>query len=219
MRGLLVALVSILLLAGCSDSTSSQTSPTTETASKTRPSSATTPSPTPIVAEPTVDFVGESLVGLPDCDWKELGIKLDFSQQIHTPEGEKTNMRENAFGAPNSTGHKCVVRDVPKVTLFDSSGQVMWPVFPKIQPYEDLPWVLRDGLAIQFYFQIPDDLFSLCPQTAEKVETVRFAFSDGTVINYPVRKDTCPGRADDCVWACANDPTLPEINMRMRLVQ
>lgn len=163
--------------------------------------------------------MGETLVGLPDCNWKDLGITLDFTKQTRTPEGEMTGARENGFVASNSTGHNCVVRDVPQVTLIDSSGQTMWPAFHTVQPDERLPWVLRDGFAVLFYFQIQDDLSTICPQTAERVETTRFAFSNGTVIDYPVRKETCPGNADDCVWACANDSAFPKVDMTMRLVQ
>ncbi|SDE57967.1 hypothetical protein SAMN05421878_11446 [Actinobaculum suis] len=106
-----------------------------------------------------------------------------------------------------------------QVKLIDGSGHMMWPAFLNVQPAEPLPWVLPDGFSVLFYFQIQDDLFAICPQTAEKVETARFAFSNGTVINVPVRKDGCTGRTDDCVWACADDPALPKVDMTMRLVQ
>ncbi|WP_156181365.1 hypothetical protein [Actinobaculum suis] len=223
----LAVIAACILLAGCANSTRSENPPTgqaltppaSETGSSPTPSSQATPPPTSIGEEPTEDHNGGSLVGLPDCNWQDLGITLDFTKQAHTPEGEMTGVRENGFVASNSTGQDCVVRDAPQVKLIDGSGHMMWPAFLNVQPAEPLPWVLPDGFSVLFYFQIQDNLFAICPQTAEKVETARFAFSNGTVINVPVRKDGCTGRTDDCVWACADDPALPKVDMTMSLVQ
>lgn len=223
MRKALAVIAACLLFAGCSDSTSSEdpstrqtpTPSACETTTAPTPSSEATPSSTSTAAEPTVepsvDFLGQPLAGLPNCDWKDKDL---WFNQYSDPndEGEKAGLWSNSFALVNATGQNCVVRDVPTLTLIDSSGNVMWPANPQTQPDADLPWVLRDKFILRLYYYAPEP-DTLCPQTTEQVETARFTFSDGTVIDYPMRESKY------LMWTCPNGPTLPETTVHMNIAQ
>ncbi|WP_311776972.1 hypothetical protein [Trueperella abortisuis] len=222
MRWPLVVLGTALLLSGCSDSTSSKAPSAEETVSSPAPSasetaSATTPDPgaTPsspsTAAEPTVDYMGESLVGLPDCNWDDLKLKPDGQEMVRAPNGEMTDTVLTNFVARNSAGHSCVIREAPQVDLLDSSKELMSPTFPETQPENALPWVLRDGFEVRLYFESPSvSTASMCPETSDYVKHVRLTFENGKVLNYPL---------DDGLYACPNTTPTIKTNMNMDIVQ
>ncbi len=216
MRRALSLIAACLLLAGCTDSTGSPTSPVTNAPTAQTSSPATSPSPTtsptsPTTPEPSVDYQGRPLEGIPDCNWQELNLKIDGQEPSHSGDGNESDIVRTHFSAENSTGADCVVRHAPKSALLDNSGQLMSPIFAETQSEGELPWVLPDGFSIHLYFESPSvSSASMCPQTAEYAKHLNLTFDNGEVIDYGLR---------DVIYACPNATPRAETVMKMHLVQ
>ncbi|MEW6862413.1 hypothetical protein [Trueperella pyogenes] len=214
MRWPLVVLGTALVLSGCSNSTSSPRAPTTHapTTEISRPETLSAElSPTPTTSEPSIDYQGRSLKGLPDCDWQNLGLEINGQGLDRFSDDDETDIVRTHFVTENSTGADCVVRDAPMVALLDDSNQLMSPIFSETQSEENFPWVLPHGFSIHFYYVSPSvSSDSMCPQTADYAKHLTLTFDNGKVIDYPLR---------DVIYACLNATPRAETVMNMDLAQ
>ncbi|MDP9806911.1 hypothetical protein J2S70_001493 [Trueperella bonasi] len=232
MRRTFVILSAVLALAGCSNSseqaepsspsTKSSTATNSETAATSTPSvtaSSTTPpitpTPAPSTVEPSeessVDYMGRTLEGVPDCNWEELDFTFQGQQFAGEIAHEYADIIRTGFVLENLSGKSCVIREAPQVMLLDSSEQLMSPSFRHTVPQDPLPWVVPHWFMARFYYESPSPSFpSMCPQTAEYVSHIRLEFDDGKVLDYPV---------DESFYSCPNTDPWMEIDMKMNLAQ